>query len=157
MFGTFRASFGAIRTFVEYASEQQKEKYLPDLLAGKKILGLGMSEPEAGSAPLLPVERRAPVLGRDDQSADNQFDVMTEEQLLHETGRHVENPTMSVSSRYVFDHCQKPVDLIGPVVEVAASVAFWLALPYSPPRLRRRHNFSPADLPQRPRLLPRRH
>jgi alkylation response protein AidB-like acyl-CoA dehydrogenase len=43
-------NFGAIRTFVEYASAAQKEKYLPDLLAGKKILGLGMSEPGAGSA-----------------------------------------------------------------------------------------------------------
>ncbi|MBU3575020.1 acyl-CoA dehydrogenase family protein [Polynucleobacter sp. UK-Mo-2m-Kol15] len=43
-------NFGAIRTFAEYASEQQKEKFLPDLLAGKKILGLGMSEPGAGSA-----------------------------------------------------------------------------------------------------------
>jgi alkylation response protein AidB-like acyl-CoA dehydrogenase len=43
-------NFGAIRTFAEYASEGQKEKYLPDLLAGKKILGLGMSEPGAGSA-----------------------------------------------------------------------------------------------------------
>jgi len=43
-------NFGAIRTFVEYASDSQKEKYLPDLLAGKKILGLGMSEPGAGSA-----------------------------------------------------------------------------------------------------------
>ena len=43
-------NFGAIRTFAEYASEQQKKKYLPDLLAGKKILGLGMSEPGAGSA-----------------------------------------------------------------------------------------------------------
>ena len=43
-------NFGAIRTFVEYASESQKDKYLPDLLAGKKILGLGMSEPGAGSA-----------------------------------------------------------------------------------------------------------
>ena len=43
-------NFGAIRTFVEYASDAQKEKYLPDLLAGKKILGLGMSEPGAGSA-----------------------------------------------------------------------------------------------------------
>lgn len=41
-----------------------------------------VDEPEAGSAPLLPAERRAPVLGRDDQSSDNQFDVMTEEQLL---------------------------------------------------------------------------
>ena len=41
-----------------------------------------VDEPEALSAPLLPVERRAPVLGRDDQTSDNQFDVMTEEQLL---------------------------------------------------------------------------
>jgi alkylation response protein AidB-like acyl-CoA dehydrogenase len=43
-------NFGAIRTFVEYASDALKEKYLPDLLAGKKIIGLGMSEPGAGSA-----------------------------------------------------------------------------------------------------------
>ena len=41
-----------------------------------------VDEPESQSAPMLPVERRAPVLGRDDQSSDNQFDVMTEEQLL---------------------------------------------------------------------------
>lgn len=41
-----------------------------------------VDEPEAQSAPLLPAERRAPVLGRDDQSADTQVDVMTEEQLL---------------------------------------------------------------------------
>ncbi len=41
-----------------------------------------VDEPEAAAAPMLPVERRAPLLGRDDQSADNQFDVMTEEQLL---------------------------------------------------------------------------
>jgi len=55
---------------------------------------------------------------------------MTEAQLLAETGKHAENPTMSVSSRYVFDHCQKPVELIGPVTEVAAETiamqrAFW--------------------------------
>ncbi len=55
---------------------------------------------------------------------------MTEHQLLSTTGNHAENPTMSVSSRYVFDHCQKPVELIGPVDEVAAEVsalqsAFW--------------------------------
>ena len=41
-----------------------------------------VDEPEAGAAPMLPVERRAPVLGRDDQAADTQLDVMTEEQLL---------------------------------------------------------------------------
>jgi hypothetical protein len=47
---------------------------------------------------------------------------MTEEQLLQATGDHAENPTMSVSSRYVFDHCQKRVDLIGPVAEVGEEV-----------------------------------
>jgi tRNA(Arg) A34 adenosine deaminase TadA len=57
---------------------------------------------------------------------------MTEAQLLLETGDHAENPTMSVSSRYVFDHCQKAVDLIGPVAEIAPETialqrAFWLA------------------------------
>lgn len=55
---------------------------------------------------------------------------MTEEMLLHETGRHAENPTMSVPSRYVFDHCQKPVELIGPVPEIVPEVvalqrSFW--------------------------------
>jgi tRNA(Arg) A34 adenosine deaminase TadA len=48
---------------------------------------------------------------------------MTECQLLEETGNHKENPTMSVASRYVYDHCQKPVDLIGPVAEITAEVA----------------------------------
>jgi tRNA(Arg) A34 adenosine deaminase TadA len=55
---------------------------------------------------------------------------MTEQALLQHTGNHAENPTMSVSSRYVFDHCQKPVELIGPVPalegEIAAQQkAFW--------------------------------
>lgn len=55
---------------------------------------------------------------------------LTEARLLEATGRHEENPTMSVSSRYVFDHCQKAVDLIGPVEEVEEDVmrvqrAFW--------------------------------
>ncbi|MGY4830640.1 nucleoside deaminase [Sphaerotilaceae bacterium SBD11-9] len=57
---------------------------------------------------------------------------MTEEMLLRETGKHAENPTMSVASRYVFDHCQKPVDLIGPVPEIVPEVvalqrSFWAA------------------------------
>lgn len=43
-------NFGPIRTFVEYASPEQKARFLPDLLAGKKLIALGMSEPEAGSA-----------------------------------------------------------------------------------------------------------
>jgi alkylation response protein AidB-like acyl-CoA dehydrogenase len=43
-------NFGPIRTFVEYATPEQKERYLPDLLGGKKVIALAMSEPEAGSA-----------------------------------------------------------------------------------------------------------
>jgi len=55
---------------------------------------------------------------------------MTEHALLKVTGSHTENPTMSVPSRYVFDHCQKPVDLIGPVPDMEAEIAdlqrrFW--------------------------------
>jgi DNA-directed RNA polymerase subunit omega len=41
-----------------------------------------VDEPEAAAAPVLPQERRSPILGRDDQSSDTQVDVLTEEQLL---------------------------------------------------------------------------
>lgn len=41
-----------------------------------------VDEPEAGAAPVLAIERRSPILGRDDQSSDTQVDVLTEEQLL---------------------------------------------------------------------------
>jgi alkylation response protein AidB-like acyl-CoA dehydrogenase len=43
-------NFGPVRTFVEYASAEQKARFLPDILAGKKLISLGMSEPDAGSA-----------------------------------------------------------------------------------------------------------
>jgi len=43
-------NFGPIRTFVEYATPEQKARFLPDLLVGKKLISLGMSEPDAGSA-----------------------------------------------------------------------------------------------------------
>src|SRR5713101_8513713 len=43
-------SFGPIRTFAEYASPSLKSSYLPDLLAGRTVMSLGMSEPDAGSA-----------------------------------------------------------------------------------------------------------
>ena len=41
-----------------------------------------VDEPEAAAAPVLPQERRSPVLGRDDQASDTEVDVLTEEQLL---------------------------------------------------------------------------
>lgn len=58
---------------------------------------------------------------------------MTEHRLLECTGSHGENLTMSVPSRYVFDHCQKAVELIGPVPEMEAEIAaqqqaFWAQL-----------------------------
>lgn len=43
-------NFGPLRTFAEYATDEQKTRWLPDLLAGRKLIALGMSEPEAGSA-----------------------------------------------------------------------------------------------------------
>jgi alkylation response protein AidB-like acyl-CoA dehydrogenase len=43
-------SFGPIRTFFEYGNAAQKERYLGDLLTGRALLALAMSEPGAGSA-----------------------------------------------------------------------------------------------------------
>lgn len=43
-------NFGAIRTFAEYGTPQQKARYLSDLLAGRTLIALGMTEPDAGSA-----------------------------------------------------------------------------------------------------------
>jgi alkylation response protein AidB-like acyl-CoA dehydrogenase len=43
-------SFGPLRTFAEYASDEQKERYLPKLLKGEIIIALGMTEADAGSA-----------------------------------------------------------------------------------------------------------
>ncbi len=37
---------------------------------------------------------------------------MTEARLLESTGDHAENPTMSVSSRFVFDLGQKKINLM---------------------------------------------
>lgn len=41
-----------------------------------------VDEPETAAAPVLPQDRRGPVLGRDDQASDTEVDVLTEEQLL---------------------------------------------------------------------------
>lgn len=43
-------NFGPIRTFVEYATPDQKARYLAPMLAGEAIISVGMTEPEAGSA-----------------------------------------------------------------------------------------------------------
>lgn len=43
-------NFGAIRQLAAYGSKELKQRVLPDLLAGKKLISVGMSEPNAGSA-----------------------------------------------------------------------------------------------------------
>nr|WP_249731911.1 acyl-CoA dehydrogenase [Roseococcus sp. SDR] len=43
-------NFGAFRTFGEYASPYQKERFFKPLLAGEAVAAVGMTEPDAGSA-----------------------------------------------------------------------------------------------------------
>ncbi|KPK09451.1 MAG: acyl-CoA dehydrogenase [Betaproteobacteria bacterium SG8_39] len=43
-------NFGPVRVLAEFASAEQKAKYLAPILAGETVVCLGMSEPEAGSA-----------------------------------------------------------------------------------------------------------
>jgi len=43
-------NFGAIRTFAEYATAEQRERFLPGLLDGSAIMSVGMTEADAGSA-----------------------------------------------------------------------------------------------------------
>src|SRR4029450_12394650 len=43
-------NFGPIRTFAEYATSQQKARWLHDLLQGRMVMSLGITEPDAGSA-----------------------------------------------------------------------------------------------------------
>ena len=43
-------NFGPIRTFAEYGTHAQKARWLGELLAGRMVMSLGMTEPDAGSA-----------------------------------------------------------------------------------------------------------
>src|ERR1700688_1172342 len=43
-------NFGPIRTFAEYGTPAQKARWLGELLAGRMVMRLGMTEPDAGSA-----------------------------------------------------------------------------------------------------------
>jgi alkylation response protein AidB-like acyl-CoA dehydrogenase len=43
-------NFGPIRTFAEYGTPQQKARWLPDLLQGRMVMSLGITEADAGSA-----------------------------------------------------------------------------------------------------------
>jgi alkylation response protein AidB-like acyl-CoA dehydrogenase len=43
-------NFGPIRTFAEYARPAQKARWLGELLSGRMVMSLGMTEPDAGSA-----------------------------------------------------------------------------------------------------------
>ncbi|GGK64679.1 acyl-CoA dehydrogenase family protein [Ornithinimicrobium pekingense] len=47
---TLEAGVGlGINPILTYGSQEQKERWLPDLLAGKALAGFGLTEPEAGS------------------------------------------------------------------------------------------------------------
>ena len=57
---------------------------------------------------------------------------IAEKALLAETGNHPENPTLDLPCREIFARGQKPIEVIGPVVEVEAEIAelhraFWSA------------------------------
>ena len=43
-------NFGPIRTFAEYGTPRQKARWLDNLLGGRMVMSLGMTEPDAGSA-----------------------------------------------------------------------------------------------------------
>lgn len=43
-------NFGPVRTFAQFATPAQKERYLGPILRGESVISLGMTEPEAGSA-----------------------------------------------------------------------------------------------------------
>jgi hypothetical protein len=43
-------NFGPIRVFTEYATPAQKERWLGELLGGRMVMSLGMTESDAGSA-----------------------------------------------------------------------------------------------------------
>ncbi len=43
-------NFGPIRTFAEYATAHQKNRFMSGLLDGSRVISLGMTEPDAGSA-----------------------------------------------------------------------------------------------------------
>ena len=43
-------NFGAIRTLAQYATPDQKERFLRPVLEGRAVIAVGMTEPDAGSA-----------------------------------------------------------------------------------------------------------
>jgi len=43
-------NFGPIRVLAEYASQEQKDRFLKPLLKGEAVISVGMTEPDAGSA-----------------------------------------------------------------------------------------------------------
>ena len=53
---------------------------------------------------------------------------LSETRLLALTGNHPENPTLSLPCRDVFAHGQRPIDVLGPLLEDEAAephVGFW--------------------------------
>lgn len=49
-FQVFEANTGPAQVITRLASEEQKERWLPDIISGEKTMAVGISEPDAGSA-----------------------------------------------------------------------------------------------------------
>lgn len=43
-------NFGAVMTILNFGTEEQKRRVLPEVCSGKSLMSIGMTEPEAGSA-----------------------------------------------------------------------------------------------------------
>jgi tRNA(Arg) A34 adenosine deaminase TadA len=59
---------------------------------------------------------------------------LDERRLLALTGNHAENPTMDVPARYIYEHSQKSIEVVGPIPEVEEEIvslhkAFWMRIP----------------------------
>lgn len=69
----------ALREIAErtFSPDEMRDTFINSIQKNTEV-----DEPESVAAPLLPPDRRPPMLGRDDLSSDTQVDVMTEEQLL---------------------------------------------------------------------------
>lgn len=69
----------ALREIAErsFSPDEMRDMFINSIQKNTEV-----DEPESLAAPLLPPDRRPPMLGRDDLSSDSQVDVMTEEQLL---------------------------------------------------------------------------
>jgi alkylation response protein AidB-like acyl-CoA dehydrogenase len=87
---TLSAGVGlGINPILTYGTDEQKERFLPDLVAGRALAGFGLTEPDAGSTRVAPRPRpssRRPVGGQRRQGLHHQL------RHRHHLGRHGHRP-----------------------------------------------------------------